>query len=238
MIAILSKDATAGLVSLLVLWPLLAFTEILKVGGLDLGLVLVNSCFVLVLTIGSVLVNEIEEEANGGYRVFDALPARRAEIVGAKFAGAMLLTLAFAASHTVLVAVWGTELDQLHHIRTAILSGAVLSLIVVGVLYVGVFSLGLAKAVSFLGISFWVVSATFIVSVTFLGWNVDSSVGGIVEIVGRADHAAILTVGLLFFGLAWLTAVRCFRFISDEVFRRPRWVGVFSSLGRAPRGSA
>ncbi len=225
MIAILGKDATAGLVSLLVLWPLLVFTEILRVGGLDLGLVLVNSCFILVLTIGSVLANEIEEETNGGYRIFDGLPARRAEIVSAKFAGALLLALAFAATHMALVEIWGTEPDQTRHIRTVVLSSGALSLIIVGVLYVGVFSLGLAKAVAFLGISLWLVSATFIISVTFLGWNVDSSLGGVVEVVGRADHAVILSVGLLFYGLSWLIAVRCFSFGFGEALRRRRLIG-------------
>jgi hypothetical protein len=238
MIAILRKDATAGLVSLLVLWPLLAFTEILKVGGLDLGLVLVNSCFVLVLTIASVLVNEIEEETNGRYRIFDGLPAKRSEIVGAKFSGALLLTLTFAASHMALVAVWSTEPDQIRHIRTVILSCGVLSLIAVGVLYVGVFSLGLAKAVAFLGISLWLVSATFIVSVSFLGWNVDSTVGGVVEIVGRADHAVIFTVGLLFYGLAWLIAVRCFSLGLGEPLRMPRLMGAATSSGRSLRDAA
>jgi len=231
MIAILRKDATAGLVSLLVLWPMISLAEILSVGGLDLGLVLVNSCLVLLLTVGSVLVNEVEEETSDGYRMFESLPVRRAEIVRAKFSGAFMLTLAFATSHMVLVAVWGTDPEQIHHIRTAIFSTGVLSLVAIGVLYVGVLVLGLARTVATLGASLWVVSAGFIVSVTFLGWNVDSSVGGLVETVGRADHAVILSVGLLFYGLAWQTAARCSSFAFVDALRRSRSVGTRLRLG-------
>ena len=211
MIAILRKDAAAGALSLFVLWPVVAISEILNAGGLDLGLVILNSVLLILLTVGSVLVNEIEEEKNGGYRTFDGLPAIGAEIVGAKFLGAFLLTLAFATSHLVLATVWCTDLARAHHIRTAIFSTGALSLVLVGVLYVGVFSLGLARAMSILGISFWLVSAVFIVMVTLLGWNVDSTVGGLVEVVGRADHLVTLAVGSLFFGLAWLTATGLFR---------------------------
>ena len=210
-LAILRKDAPAGLLPLFVLWPVVAIAEILKVGGLDLGLVLINSVLLVLLTVGFVLVNEIEEETNGGYRTFDGLPAKRAEIVSAKFLGAFLLTLAFAGSHFVLVTLWCTDPDRSYHIRTAIVSSFALSLSILGVLYVGVFALGLARAMSFLGISFWLVSAVFIVMVTFLGWNVDSTVGGLVEMVGRTDHLVALSVGLLVFGLAWLTAVGLFR---------------------------
>lgn len=210
MMAILRKDAAAGLLPLFVLWPVVAIAEIVKVGGLDLGLVLFNSVLLVLLIVGSILVNEIEEEINGGYRTFDGLPANRAEIVSAKFLGAFLLTLAFATSHFVLATLWGADPNRAHHIRTAILSSGVLSLCIVGVIFVGVFALGLARAMSILGISFWLVSAVFIVMVTFLGWNVDSTVGGLVEGVGRADHLVTLSVGLLLFGLAWLTAVGLF----------------------------
>ncbi|MFC1662041.1 ABC-2 transporter permease, partial [Gemmatimonadota bacterium] len=159
MIAILRKDAAAGLLPLLVLWPVIAIAEILKVGGMDLGLVLFNSVLLVLLTVGSVLVNEIEEETNGGYKVFAGLPTHGAEIVSAKFLGAFLLTLAFATSHLAMATLWCTDPDRAFHIRTAILSSGVLSLSIVGVLFVGVFSLGLAKAMSVLGISFWLVSA-------------------------------------------------------------------------------
>jgi hypothetical protein len=210
MIAILRKDAAAGLLPLLVLWPVIAIAEILKVGGMDLGLVLFNSVLLVLLTVGSVLVNEIEEETNGGYKVFAGLPTHGAEIVSAKFLGAFLLTLAFATSHLAMATLWCTDPDRAFHIRTAILSSGVLSLSIVGVLFVGVFSLGLAKAMSVLGISFWLVSAVFIVTVVFLGWNVDSTVGGLVEVVGRADHMVTLMVGLILYCLAWLTAVGLF----------------------------
>jgi hypothetical protein len=215
----------------LVLWPTITLAEILSVGGLDLGLVLVNSCLVLLLTVGSVLVSEIEEETNDGYRMFEGLPVRRAEIVGAKFSGAFLLTIAFATSHMVLVAVWGTDPEQMHHIRTAIFSTGALSLVAIGVLYVGVLVLGLARTAATLGASVWVVSTGFIVAVTFLGWNVDSSVGGLVEIVGRADHAVILGVGLLFYGLAWLTAAHSSSFAFGDALRWRRSVGARLRVG-------
>ena len=216
MVAILRKDAAAGLLSLLVLWPVVAFAEILKMGGLDLGLVLFNSCLVILLTLGPALVNEIEEETNGGYRALDGLPAKRAEIVSATFLGAFLLTLAFATSHFALATFWSTDSDRAHHIHTVIISTGALSLSVLGIMYVGVFAFGLARAMSVFGISFWAVSAAFIVTVTLLGWNVDSAVGDLVEIVGRAGHLVTLSVGLFFFAFAWLTAVSLFR-------ARSRW---------------
>ena len=232
MIAILRKDAAVGLVCFFVLWPLLIGAELVSVGGLDLGLVLINSCFVLVFTVGSVLINEIEEETNGEYGIFDGLPVRRIEIVGTKFGGPLMLTFAFACSHWGLATFWGTQPEQAYHVRTVILASGVLTLMVVGVLYVGVFSVGLAKTVASLGISFWTVSASFIVAVTFLGWNADSAVGGVVEFVGRTDHGVLLLVGFLFYGLAWLTAVRCHSSRLAEVIRTRGWLGALVSLLR------
>jgi len=205
--AILEKDARTWLLPLFVLWPVVVFAEIFKVGGLDLGLVLLNSLLLVFLTVGSVLANEIEEESNGGYRIYRGLPALGTEIVTAKFLGAFLLTLAFTGSHFVLANSWCADPDRVHHIHTAVLSSGVLSLTILGVLFLGIFTLGLAKAMSVLGISFWLVSAVFILLVTILGWNVDSTVGGFVEIVGRTDHMVTLAVGLLFYGLVWSMAV-------------------------------
>ena len=212
MIAIIRKDAVAILVSLFVLWPVIVFTEILKVDGLDLGLVLINSCFVIVLTIGSILVNEIEEEINGGYKIFNGLPVRKVEIVNAKFLGAFILTLAFVTSHFILATFWSTDPDQMPHIQTVLVSSGVISLSVVGVLYVGVFVFGLTRAVSYLGVSFWIASAGFIILTIIFRWNVDSIMKGLVQTVGRADLFVTLSIGLLIYGLTWLIAIRFFGF--------------------------
>lgn len=208
MIAILKKDAPANLVSLAVLWPLIAGAEILMAGGLDLGLALINSCLIVVLIVGSVLVNEIEEETNGGYRIFDGLPARRAEIVNAKFLGALLLTLGFTSTHFVLATVWPVDSDQSPHILTVIISSGVIALSAVGILYVGVFLFGLSRAVSFLGISFWIVSATTIILAIVFRLNIGSVMRGFIQILGRTNRFITLFIGLSVFALAWLIAAR------------------------------
>jgi len=219
MIAILRKDAPANLVSLVVLWPLIAFAEILIAGGLDLGLVLINSCLVVVLIVGTVLVNEIEEETNGGYRVFDGLPAKRTEIVNAKFLGTLLLTLGFTSTHYLLVTVWPVSLDQSPHIHTVIISSGVIALSAAGLLYTGVFLFGLSRAVSFLGISFWIVSATIIILVIVFGLNVSSVTGGFIQTLGRTNRLITLSIGLSIFGLAWLIAVRFVSYDFNRLFR-------------------
>ena len=208
MIAILRKDAPANLVSLVVLWPLIAFAEILIAGGLDLGLVLINSCLVVVLIVGTVLVNEIEEETNGGYRIFEGLPVKRVEIVNAKFLSALLLTLGFTSTHYLLVMVWPVAPDQSPYIHTVIISSGVIALSAAGILYIGVFLFGLSRAVSFLGISFWIVSAIIIILAIVFGLNVSSVMGWFIQTLGSTNRLITLYTGLSVFGLAWLVTVR------------------------------
>ena len=208
MIAILRKDAPSNLVSLAVLWPLIAGAEIVMAGRLDAGLVLINSCLIVALIVGSILVNEIEEETSGGYRIFDSLPTKRSDIVNAKFLGALLLTLGFTSSHYVLAAVWSVNPEPSPQIPTMIVVSGVIALSAAGILYIGVFLFGLSRAVSFLGISFWFVSAVIIILAIVFGLNTSSVTRGIIEILGRSNLVTTASFGLIAFATAWLISVR------------------------------
>jgi ABC-type transport system involved in multi-copper enzyme maturation permease subunit len=217
--AILRKDAPANLVSLVVLWPLIAVAEILMAGRLDPGLVFINSGLIVILIVGSILVNEIEEETNGGYRIFDGLPARRAEIVNAKFLSALLLTLGFTLTHYVLTTAWSVNPEQSSHVLTIIVSSGVIALTAAGLLYVGVFLFGLSRALSFLGITFWIVSAIVIILAIVFNVNVNQAMRGVMQTLGRTDRMITVSIGLSVFIMAWLIAIRFVSVDFSQMFR-------------------
>jgi ABC-type transport system involved in multi-copper enzyme maturation permease subunit len=208
MIAILRKDAPANLFGLAVLWPLIAGAEILMAGRLDPGLVLINSCLIVALIVGSILVNEIEEEANGGYRIFEGLPMKRSDIVNAKFLGALLLILGFTSSHYLLATVWSADREMPPQILTMIVVCGVIALSAAGLLYIGVFLFGLSRAVTFLGISFWFVSAVVIILAIVFGLNTSSVTGGIIQTLGRTNRMITASIGLIVFATAWFISAR------------------------------
>jgi hypothetical protein len=219
-IAILKKDAPANLVSLIVLWPLITGIEFLLAGGLDTGVVLINSCLITVLIVGSILVNEIEEEANGGYRIFDSLPTRRAEIVHAKFLSVLFMTIALASTHYLLASVRPMDPRQSSTVLMVVISSGVITLGAAGFLYIGVFLFGLSRAVSIIGISFWIISAILIILAVAAGLNVGSLIRSLVQTLGRTNRFLILAVGLSVFALTWLIATHAVSIDGRRLFRQ------------------